>query len=76
LTSPPLNYEERRGKTISVSAKLARRNPIGFLRAATPRHRFAVSSSSPYLLSDYIFLDAVKHPPPFGLIEVIKTADE
>jgi hypothetical protein len=64
------------GKLISVSARLARRIPIGFLRVATPRHRFAVSSSSPYLLSDYIILDAVKHPPHFGFVAFHKTADE
>jgi hypothetical protein len=63
------------GKLISVSARLARRNPIGFLRVATPRHRFVVSSS-PYLLSDYIILDAVKLPPHFGFAAFHKTADE
>jgi hypothetical protein len=30
----------------------------------------------PYLLSDYIFLDAVKLHPHFGYAAVIKTADE
>jgi hypothetical protein len=30
----------------------------------------------PHLLSDYIFLDAVKLPPHFGFAAVIKTADE
>jgi hypothetical protein len=33
-------------------------------------------SSSPYLLSDYKILDAVKLPPDFGFAAVIKTADE
>jgi hypothetical protein len=64
------------GKLISVSARLARRIRARVLRVATPKHRFAVSSSSPHLLSDYIFLDAVKHPPSFGFAAVIKTADE
>jgi hypothetical protein len=63
------------GKLISVSARLARRIRARALRVATPRHRFAVSSS-PNLLSDYIFLDAVKLPPHFGFVAVIKTADE
>jgi len=30
----------------------------------------------PYLLSDYIFLDAVESSPHFGFAAVIKTADE
>jgi hypothetical protein len=30
----------------------------------------------PHLLSDYIFLDAVKLPPHFGFAAVSKTADE
>jgi hypothetical protein len=64
------------GKLISVSARLARRNQARVRRGVTPRHRFAVSSSSPYLLSDYIFLDAVESSPNFGLAAVIKTADE
>jgi hypothetical protein len=34
------------------------------------------AGSSPYLLSDYIFLDAVELPPPFGLVAIFKTADE
>jgi hypothetical protein len=34
------------------------------------------ADSSPYLLSDYIVLDAVKHPPPFGFVAIFKTADE
>jgi hypothetical protein len=63
------------GKLISVSARLARRIQARVLRVANPRHRFAVSSS-PYLLSDYIILDAVKHPPHFGFAAFHKTADE
>jgi len=63
------------GKLISFSARLARRNPIGVLRAIVLASRF-VGSSSPYLLSDYIFLDAVKPSPIFCLAAVIKTADE
>jgi hypothetical protein len=30
----------------------------------------------PHLLSDYKILDAVKLPPHFSLVAVIKTADE
>jgi hypothetical protein len=30
----------------------------------------------PHLLSDYIFLDAVKLSPHFGFVAVIKTADK
>jgi hypothetical protein len=63
------------GKLISVSARLARRIPIGVLRVIV-RERRLVGSSSPYLLSDYKILDAVKLPPHFGFAAVIKTADE
>jgi hypothetical protein len=63
------------GKLISVSARLARRIPIGVLRVASQGRRFAVSSS-PYLLSDYIFLNAVESPPHFGFAAFHKTADE
>jgi len=63
------------GKLISVSARLARRTPIGVRREAVRASRFVVSSS-PHLLSDYIILDAVKLPPHFGLAAVIKTADK
>jgi hypothetical protein len=63
------------GKLISVSARPARRILIG-VRRVIVRERRLVGSSSPYLLSDYIFLDAVKLPPHFGFAAVIKTAYE
>jgi len=63
------------GKLISFSARLARRILIGVRRAVVQASRFG-GSSSPYLLSDYIFLDAVKLPPHFSFAAVIKTADE
>jgi hypothetical protein len=63
------------GKLISVSARPARRNRAIVHRVVNPGRRFGVSSS-PYLLSDYIFLDAVKLPPHFGFAAVIKTTDE
>jgi len=63
------------GKLISFSARLARRIPIGVLRAIVRASRF-VGSSSPYLLSDYIILDAVKLPPHFGLAAFRKTTDK
>jgi hypothetical protein len=63
------------GKLISVSARLARQIQARVLRVANQGRKFAVSSS-PYLLSDYIFLDAVKLPPHFGFAAFHKTADE
>ncbi|NBX98479.1 hypothetical protein EBQ81_06505, partial [bacterium] len=56
-------------------ARLARRNQARVLRAIVRASRL-VGNSSPYLLSDYIFLDAVKLSPHFGFAAVIKTADE
>ena len=63
------------GKLISVSARLARRNQAKVRRGVVRASRF-VGSSSPHLLSNYIILDAVKLPPHFGFVAVIKTADK
>jgi hypothetical protein len=73
LTSPPLSNEERRGKTYfqTNSIQLARLKPNKI-----PNIKMVYALIIPHLLSDYIFLDAVKLPPHFGFVEVIKTADE
>jgi len=63
------------GKLISVLARLARQIQARVLRVANQGRRFAVSSS-PDLLSDYIFLNAVESSPHFGFAAFHKTADE